>query len=371
MEGPARLKIRVLQCIPSLLGGGAERQFCYLAAGLVERGHEVHVAYNHEGPNFALLQSSGARIHRIRARGALDPRAAFDIAGILRRERVQLVQTWLRRMDIWGGVAAQLAGVPWLLTERSQSVSIEERTPSARALRALAPRAVAVVANSENAAEIWRRGVGDRLPVRVVHNAIPVDRIEPLAPADRRELGFPEGAPLVLFAGRFAQSKNVPQLGAALAGLMRERPDVHALMLGEGPELGAFREWVRGQGLARRIVLPGYRDDLFRWMKAATLFVSPSRIDGMPNVVMEAMACGCPLVLSDIAPHREFVAAPEALWFGTEDVDALRDRLAESLADPAAARRRADLALASIRRFSVDAMVGAYDAVYQHLLGHA
>jgi glycosyltransferase involved in cell wall biosynthesis len=86
---------------------------------------------------------------------------------------------------------------------------------------------------------------------------------------------------------------------------------------------------------------------------------------------MEAMACACPVVLSDIAPHREFVAPSEALWFGTEDVDALRDRLAQSLADPAAAQGRAGCALASIRRFSVDAMVRAYDAVYQGVLGHA
>jgi glycosyltransferase involved in cell wall biosynthesis len=208
------LKFRILHCIPSMLGGGAEKQLCYLAAGLVGLGHEVHVAYNFEGPNLSLLRQSGARLHRLDARRAFDPRAALDIAAVLRRERIQLIQTWLRRMDNWGGVAAGLAGVPWLLTERCQSAPIDERTASALGLRAMAPRALAVVANSENAAEIWRRGVA-KLPVRVVPNAIPLDRIEPVAAADRRELGFPEGAPLILFAGRFATEKNIPLLGAS------------------------------------------------------------------------------------------------------------------------------------------------------------
>ena len=335
---------RVLHCIPSLLGGGAERQLCYLASGLVRRGHEVHVAYQHDGPNFPLLQESGARLHRVPSRRSFDPRAALSIAEVLKRERIQLVQTWLRRMDIWGGVAAGLAGVPWLFSERSQSVTLDERTASARALRALLPVARAVVANSETAADIWRRG--GKVPVRVVPNAIPVDHIERVAPADRRELGLPEDVPLILYAGRFTQGKNVPLL-----------------------ELADFRAWVRAQGLARRIVLPGYRDDLFRWMKAATVFVSPSRSEGRPNVVMEAMACGCPMVLSDIAPHREFVAEPEAVWCRTDDAASLREGLARALDDEAAGRERAARALTSIRRFSIDAMVDAYDAIYREVVG--
>lgn len=362
--------VRVLHCIPSLLGGGAERQLCYLASGLVRRGHEVHVAYQHDGPNFPLLRESGARLHRIPSRRSFDPRAAAAIAAILRRERIEVVQTWLRRMDIWGAVAAGLAGVPWVFSERSQSVTLDERSGSARALRALLPLARAVVANSETAADIWRRGVGGRIPVRVAPNAIPVDRIARVEPADRRELGLPEGEPLILYAGRFTPGKNVPLLGEALVAVLRERPGAHALLLGEGPELEGFRAWVRAQGLARRVVLPGYRDDLFRWMKAATVFVSPSRSEGRPNVVMEAMACGCPMVLSDIAPHREFVTDDEAVWCRTDDLASLRDGLARALDDPPAGRGRAALALTSIRRFSIDAMVDAYDAVYREVLGH-
>lgn len=360
--------IRVLHCIPSLLGGGAERQLCYLAAGLARRGHDVHVAFQHDGPNFPLLQESGATLHRVPARRSFDPRAALAIAELLRGERIQLLQTWLRRMDVWGGVASRLTGVPWLFSERSQSITLHEHTASARALRALVPLARGVVANSETAADIWRRGGGGRLPVHVVPNAIPVDRIEGVAPADRRELGLPEDAPLVLYAGRFTPGKNVPLLGEALVSVLRARPDAYALMLGEGPELVGFRAWVRAQGLARRVVLPGYRDDLFRWMKTATVFVSPSRSEGRPNVVMEAMACGCPMVLSDIAPHREFVTDAEAVWCRTDDLASLRDGIARSLDDPEAARARASRALTSIRRFSIDAMVDSYDAVYREVL---
>ena len=81
------------------------------------------------------------------------------------------------------------------------------------------------------------------------------------------------------------------------------------------------------------------------------------------------MACGCPLVLSDIAPHREFVGVDEAVWCRTDDVHSLREGLAHALDNPEASRRRAQLALTSIRRFSIEAMTDAYDAVYREVLG--
>ena len=363
--------IRVLHCIPTLLGGGAERQLSYLVAGLVAQGHEVHLAHQQEGPNFALVKRSGAHLHPLEARHASDPRAATDIARVLRDARIEIVQTWLRRMDIWGGLAARSTGTPWVFSERSQSVTIDERTASARTLRLLLPAARAVVANSETAAELWRRGLHGRVPVRVVANALPTDRIERVESADRRELGIPDGVPLALYAGRFTEGKNVPLLGQALARLMEHRPELHALFLGEGPELDDFRSWARAHGLHRRIVTPGYRDDLFRWMKAATLFVSPSRSEGRPNVVMEAMACRCPMVLSDIAPHREFVGEDEAAWCRTDDLDALAAALERTLDDPEAAAERAARASASVARFSIPAMVASYEAVYREILGHA
>ena len=85
-------------------------------------------------------------------------------------------------------------------------------------------------------------------------------------------------------------------------------------------------------------------------------------------VLMEAMACGCPMVLSDIAPHREFVTDAEAVWCRTDDLASLRDGIARTLDDPEAARARASLALTSIRRFSIDVMVDSYDAVYREVL---
>ena len=74
----------------------------------------------------ALGFAPNARLHRIPARRSFDPRAALSIAEVLKRERIQVLQTWLRRMDIWGGVASGLAGVPWLFSERSQSITLHE-----------------------------------------------------------------------------------------------------------------------------------------------------------------------------------------------------------------------------------------------------
>lgn len=358
---------RILHCIPTLLGGGAERQLCYLAGGLARRGHDVHVAFQQQGPNYSLLRDSGARLHPIPNLRATDPRTALALVRIVRRERIQVLQTWLARMDVWGAIAALSTRIPWVFGERSQAMPLVEKNASARAVRALAPLASVVVSNSETAATLWRGALGARTPVRAVPNALPLDEIARATPVDPGELGLSGEGPLVLFAGRLNEDKGVPVLCEALRSLMADRPELRALLLGVGPLLEPTRAWVRAQGLEGRVVVPGYREDLFRWLKAATVFVSGSRYEGRPNVVMEAMACGCPVVLSDINPHRDLVPGDAAAWVPVDDAPALRDAIARSLDRPDDARARSMRAREAVARFSIDAMVAQYEAIYREV----
>ena len=117
--------MRILHLIPTLHGGGAERQLVYLAAGLRALGCDVHVGLQQGGTNLARLEAAQATVHQLNTRGNYDPRILPAIVRLIRRVRPDVVQTWLMQMDVAGGAAALLTGTPWIVSERSSG----PRTP--------------------------------------------------------------------------------------------------------------------------------------------------------------------------------------------------------------------------------------------------
>jgi starch synthase (maltosyl-transferring) len=207
--------------------------------------------------------------------------------------------------------------------------------------------------------------------VHVVPNGVELDAIAATPPLPRAALGLPDDCELVVYAGRFVPAKNIPLLAASLTALLQARPRAVALACGHGEERAPFVAELERAGLGARCLAPGYRDDLWAVLKAADVVIGPSRHEGRPNVVLEAMAAGAPLVLSDIAQHGECVPRDAALWFARESAAEATAALARALDDKPAARARAERALAAVRGQSVDAMARAYAALYRRVAAPA
>lgn len=360
--------MRILHCIATMLGGGAERQMGYLTTELVRRGHAVHVALQRGGPNLPRLQASGATLHWLpEVPTALDPRALGALARVARDSRCEVIQTWLPRMDVMGGLVALTLGRPWVRSERNYCL-YTSGSAAHWAFRSLVGRADAMVANSDQALASWQGWVSPRLPTHVIGNALPLDEIEQTPAVPRAALGVPEGAPLVLFGGRFSPEKGTTALGEAMVKLLTTRPDVWLVASGEGPTLAPFRKAVDDAGVGPRVVTPGYRPDLWGVIKSATVFVNPARTEGRPNTVMEAIACRTPVVVSDIRPHREILADDAALWFAPDDVPGLCAALGTALDGPEAARARALRATDPLPQWGPAAVAEAYEAIYRGVL---
>jgi glycosyltransferase involved in cell wall biosynthesis len=347
--------LRVLHLIPTLEGGGAERQLGLLAPALARRGADVHVGYLRSGPNSRWLESSAVSRHMLRSSSNRDPRVLWRVYRLVASLRADIVQTWLPMMDVIGGLAALLNGTPWVMSERSAPERMVRHGFETLLRQHLGRHARALIANSQAGRSLW----AGQLPAQschVVPNALPLQDIDAAAPAALSRFVDNPQLPLLVYAGRFVADKNVHVvLDAFLELAAADRAS--GLLCGSGPEEHGLRRRIADAGAAHRIRVLPFRTDLWSVFKTATAVISLSRYEGMPNVIMEAMACRCPLVVSDIPGHREVLDPAAALLVPSADARAAAAALQDIISDPRAAALRAERARQLAETWTVDAQV--------------
>ena len=344
-------------------GGGAERQLTYLANEFVQCGWDVHVALLQGGPNLPRLTASGAVVHHVPALTNYDPRIPFRLIKIIRAVKPDVVQCWLLQMEVFGGLAALMTRTPWVFSERA-SEEAYPRTLKTWLRTKIAWWATAIVSNSRAGDQYWESRTRKSARRYIVPNALPLGEIAnaPKARIDETT----EGGPLLLSAGRFEHQKNFEAFLRAIHLVSLERP-VRAFCCGEG-SLRITLERLMGElGLTANVRLAGYTQDLWGLMKRADLLVSTSLFEGSPNVVLEGMACGCPLVVSDIPTHREILNEAITAFVDPKSPRQIADTIVSVLNDRDGAARRAELARQLVQRYSASAIASQYAQVYREI----
>jgi len=362
--------VRVLHCIFTLGGGGAECQLARLAVQMAEDGVETHVAFIKAGKNLRVLQNANVTLHALPLRKKYDPLMLRDLRELISRLRPDIVQTWLTQMDILAGISAWWLDIPVVLAERASGLAYPSSTR--HLIRCVVGRrALAVVSNSEKGRDYWksRRFQGE---IALIRNGVPFELIRQVRPSMRLPVGsgmiLPDDRKLILFAGRYADEKNPAVLLEALSNALGRCDKAVAVLFGRGPMLGFMQAIHASLPFRQRIHILGYTNQLWEYMRRADIFISLSVVEGSPNVVLEATAAGCPLVLSDIPEHREIVDEESAMLVPAQDENAAAEAIIKLLADPEGASQ---LALAAYRRisgWSVRRAAQQYSELYERIL---
>ena len=359
---------RILHLIPSLEGGGAERQLSCLAGGLRRLGADVHVAYLRDGPHLSRLLQEDVRTHYLGPLNNSDPRLVLKIHRLIRQIRPDIIQTWLTQMDIIGGLAARWNKIPFVLSERTSSEFYTRHWKDLLRLK-VGQYAASIVANSNGGIEYWRIQGQRNGQIRcVIPNAIPFDALSAAQPVDTCGVIQVPYKELILFAGRMVSIKNLAALVPALIMVLKQRQEAVAVLVGNGPLASDCARQAEESALSTRLRVLPFSNQLFGWFKRADVFVSVSQFEGNPNAVLEASACGCPLVLSDIPAHRELFDNRSARFVQGDSSEAIAVGIVGSLEERAAARTRAEQARLAVAGRTSDVCARRYLSLYQNVL---
>jgi glycosyltransferase involved in cell wall biosynthesis len=304
-----------------------------------------------------------------------NPWSLVRLAGLLRKNRPDVVQTWMYYGDLCGGLAARCAaGLPviWNIRHSTYDPRIDKlRTRlTAKACAALSrfvPRRIVV--NSEAGRQVHADVGYAAERMLVIPNCFDLERFQPSPAARhaiRQELRLDASSRLVGLVGRFHPMKGHEAFIRAMRGVSAEFPDAHFVLCGrditwENAQLAA---WIDAQGLRGRFHLLGERDDVPRILAACDLAVSASTTEGFANVIGEAMACEVPCVATDVGDAARILQG-SGLVVPPGDADALTLGCARLLRMPPDQRR--ELGRAGRRLVSENYSVASVTARYVEL----
>jgi glycosyltransferase involved in cell wall biosynthesis len=354
---------RVLLCIPTLGGGGAERQVRLLAGPLVARGVKLSLFARLSDEDAASLRQAGVRCFPVRTSGNHNPLLPVEMIAAVFRANPDIVHTFLTQMDVLGGAAALSMRRIWLLSEGSSPQAYAGGRKN-RLRNWLGRRADAIVANSSSGLEVWPAHACGM----VIPNGLDLDAIR-RAPADfSNGRDVLKGRTVVMSIARLSREKQLDHLVRAAARIRREVPDLLLVLLGTGPEEAALRDLVARLDLQEHVLFAGYRTDIWSWLKHASAFASTSLFEGQPNAVLEAAAVGIPQILSDIPMHRDVVGSDGALFADPKDATQLAAAILAQLRNRDDAARTAAAAQARVMHHSIDAVADRFADLYRNLV---
>lgn len=362
--------MRITAVIHSLHGGGAERVMANLVSQLAARGHHVTLITLDDGATDRHTVGRGvARVHVDSGRGATWRIARMLAAGkrlvglrrAIRQTAPEVVLSFCDATNVSTLLATCGLTLPVVVSERSDPAAQKLAPVKAWLRRRLYLRAAAVVVLTQAAAETvapWSR----RPPV-IIPSAVDPPPAEASDVAVERDAETRrEGRKTIIGVGRLEPEKGFDLLLEAFARLAADFPDWDLEIHGDGSQLESLRELCHRRGLNERVRWPGWTRPIWPALRAADLFVLPSRYEGFPSALLEAMAVGLPCVATDCpsGPRAIIRHSLDGILVAPDNPAALATAMGRCMGDENERRRLGEQARTVVNRFGWEALVDSY-----------
>ena len=313
----------------------------------------------------AAARARGVPVHVVDERSRFDWHVLDGIAGLLHTLRPDIVESHHLKSHALLSVARRRAAVPWIAWHHGYTSTDLKVLAYNHVDRWSLPKADLVVTTCEPFARtLTGFGVADDR-VRVVHNAVVAPRM--MAPSwARAQLGLSQQC-VLLAVGRLSREKGIDVLIDACARITGPiRQNLLVLVAGDGPDKSRLERRARRRRVAARF--DGHRSDVSPYYAAADIFALPSRSEGSPNALLEAMAAGKAIAATAVGGVPEILDARSALLVPSDDAPALASALARLIAFPDLAARFGAGARSASTRFSPDQRAARVLAIYRTVL---
>jgi glycosyltransferase involved in cell wall biosynthesis len=369
-------RLKVVFVVPSLHGGGAERAAITLLSGIPAASYDLTLyLFAREGPyldqipaHVRLVVGSRGRIGRLLA-----------LRRYVADERPDVVVSFLSHFTVYAAVRSARSGARYVVSQQTplsgflEDADYHWRRPLNRRVfetvaRTVYPAVDVIAATSSGVADDLVANFGVRREqIKIVHNPVDVSAVEARAAEAIDPALIDDDRPTIVTAGRLADAKNLPLLVASLERLAG-KVAFRAWILGQGDLEGDLRRRVSAAGLEEHVTLLGFQANPWKFMSRATVFVLTSRYEGFGNVLIEAMACGLPVVSTASYGTRDIVRHEETgLLVERHEPEAVAEALERVLTEPgmldrmrrAARVHAAGFAVSTVARQFGEALTGA------------
>ncbi|MEW6443436.1 MAG: glycosyltransferase [bacterium] len=308
--------------VAHLLGGGivcgASQYALELMQGLERDSFRVSFVILKDGPLSAELERRRVPVHVLGKRRTGDPLALSRVVRVLREKGVDLVHTHTSNSNLYGILgsffvpACRAVATLHAYYAEVNAEAIPLRIllkPGYRVDRFLLGRTAGIISVSRSIRDRIAADGLDPERITVIPNGIDVEacRARSDRAAVREELGVGPGEVLVGTAGRLAAVKNQALLLEAAAAVVSDVPGLRLAIFGDGPREESLKGLAARMGIAARVLFPGWKEDLPRYLSGLDLFALPSRSEVAPFVLLQSMALGIPVVATRVGGVPEMV----------------------------------------------------------------
>ncbi len=365
--------------IPNLGGGGAERTFLNICTYLDRGSFEpVLVMGEKKGPYCSQIPSDILTI-------SMDElhmrRCMAKLASTIRIIKPDILCSTLTHMNIVSIAAHSMSRSSSRIVVREASVYNEASTQMSKGRRKLLDymvrrsyaRADAIVFLTEGASWDFVETFTsiDVSKRKVIHNPVDIEYISELKEEPIYTNWWPSSKRKIVAVGRLTAAKGYSYLLEAMLTVSQVLPDTCLIVMGSGEEEENLRAYSKQLGVDESVIFAGFQDNPFRYIAKSDLFVLSSLWEGFANVIVEAMACGVPVVATS-CPYgpREIVQhGINGILVPPGDSEALASSIIRVLTDPKLANRLGDNAVERAKDFDVMTIVGEYERLFRELVG--
>lgn len=380
------MRFKVLQIVDVIEGevfGGGAKVVHQIAKGLDKQRYKSMVACASNGLFADMLRKAGVEVVEANMSSKHNVLLIPRLAKFMKQRGISVVHTHGPRSNFFGRIAARLAGVPVIVSTVALTIGRESYADVSKFRRStylLIDKLTSVYVNRFLVlSELHRDALAadyDIAPgrIRKIYNGIELaeyDANEDNGRAVRRELGIDSSSPIVGFIGRLVQKqKGLPFLLQAAAKVKAVFPNGNFLIVGDGPLKAELESLANDLNIFENCFFTGFREDIPDILSAIDMLVMSSLYEGMPMVILEAMAASKPVIATRVGGIPELVKDGETgILVPPKDVDALADNIIALLKNKDKAQQ---MGLAGRKRvqesFDVKTMVKKTEAVYGELL---